>query len=526
MQNKQIAFIAYQDQDNLGVGYMASMLLDRGFRVASIDIQLGDDVVAAHARALDPVAIGVSIIFQHQIRQFRDLIRKLRTVIPTCHLCAGGHYPSLRYAELLDFIPELDSVGLFEGEYTFLELCEALRDGKNWRDIPGLAFRQDGLVTNTPLRPLVADLDTLPVPVRRAERRSTLGQRAATLLASRGCVYNCSFCSIRQFYSTPPGPVKRVRKPECVVAEMKYLHSEFGCSIFIFQDDDFPLSGRQGRQWVSEFCNRLAAERLDQSVLWKASCRPNEVDYELFRKLTDHGLGWVYLGIEAGTDAGLKLMNKHLSKDTGPKAVGTLKQLGLAYAYGFMPFDPSSTFDSVSENFDFLDELCSDGSAPVTFCKMLPYVGTAIENQLRQAGRLLGEVGYLDYRFNDSALDRYYSFLTRCFGPWMHDPDGVSLLGQDTIVNLVICRKFCSADPELDFIVRTVANTLAESNRFFLRTARDLMPWFRKSSSYDYSSELNVVADSVAAAEIQYRSALRNAMNSVEELAGRVVTST
>lgn len=526
MKNDQIAFVAYQEQDNLGVGYMASVLLERGFRVASIDIQLGTEAVVSHLKELHPMAIGFSIIFQHQLRQFRSLIRDIRNGGITCHLCAGGHYPSMRYQELLDFIPELDSIGLFEGEHTFLELCEALRQDKDWTEVHGLAFRHNGDVKATPLRPLVADLDTLPVPVRRPERSRILGKGIATLLASRGCCFDCTFCSIRRFYSTPRGPLKRVRRPECVVAEMKYLYDELGCSIFFFQDDDFPLSGRPGREWVSAFCKRLVAERLSDRVLWKASCRPTEVDYGVFRVLMDHGLGWVYLGLESGTDAGLKLMNKHFSKEAGPRAVGVLKQIGLAYSFGFMPFDPNSTFASVSENLDFLDDICGDGSSPVTFCKMLPYVETPVEYRLKQAGRLIGKTGLLDYRFEEPALDRYYAFLAQCFRGWIQDRQGVNMLSNEAIFSLVLFRKFMPTGPEFDSLARTITNTIAESNQFFLNTARDLMPWFRNRGCRANRSELLAVEDCTAAAEARYCRALLKATSAMEELAGKTVMAT
>ncbi len=526
MENSTVAFVAYQDQDNLGVGYMASVLLEHGFRVASIDLQLGPDSVLSHLKKFDPVAIGISIIFQHQLYMFRDLIRLLRSGGLSCHLCAGGHYPSMRYGELLDFIPELDSVCLFEGESTFLELCDALRSGKDWGEVHGLAYRHDGNIKTTPLRPLIADLDTLPVPVRRPERPEMLGKRVATLMASRGCWYNCSFCSIRRFYSVPPGPLKRIRKPECVAAEMKYLYEELGCSIFLFQDDDFPLSGIRGREWISNFCDRLAAERLSDRILWKASCRPNEVDCDLFQKLRDHGLGWVYLGLESGTDRGLKLMNKHYAAKTGPVAVSNIKQMDLAYSFGFMLFDPGSTFDSVSENLEFLEEICGDGSAPITFCKMLPYAETPIEQQLKEAGRLIGDDGCLDYCFADPALDRYHAFLSRCFRDWIQDPNGVCLLGHRVNLGLAVGRKFFTTGQELDSLARSVSNTLAESNRFFLKTARDLMPWFQNGGYFAAFGDLDVVEESVATAGAQYRGALQNAMSAVQVLAERATVST
>ena len=68
------------------------------------------------------------------------------------------------------------------------------------------------------------------------------------VLASRGCVRRCSFCSIHTFYRTAPGKVVRMRRPDKVIEEMQLLHRQHGVRIFLFQDDDFPLWGNKGRR--------------------------------------------------------------------------------------------------------------------------------------------------------------------------------------------------------------------------------------------------------------------------------------
>ncbi len=82
-------------------------------------------------------------------------------------------------------------------------------------------------------------------------------------------------------------------------------------------------------------------------------------------------------------------------------AIALLKKRNAALAIGFMLFDPSSTMDTVRENISFLRTVGEDGYMPVNFCKMLPYSGTPIEEQLRSAGRLKGTLLYPDYDFLD-----------------------------------------------------------------------------------------------------------------------------
>jgi radical SAM superfamily enzyme YgiQ (UPF0313 family) len=96
------------------------------------------------------------------------------------------------------------------------------------------------------------------------------------------------------------------------------------------------------------------------------------------------------MGIESGTEQGLKILNKEMTAHENLFAVQTLKQVGILFSYGFMLFDPSSTFESVRENLNFLRQIVGDGSAAATFCRMLPYGGTPIRDLLQKEGRLRG----------------------------------------------------------------------------------------------------------------------------------------
>ena len=135
MTSKTVILVAFQEQPNLGVGYLSSVLLNAGFHVKCLDFRLGREHILREVKRSDPLVVGFSVIFQYHIEKFRELIRYLRKNDIRCHFCAGGHNPSLRPAELLEFVPELNSIVRFEGEITFLELVEALFSGRDWRGI-------------------------------------------------------------------------------------------------------------------------------------------------------------------------------------------------------------------------------------------------------------------------------------------------------------------------------------------------------------------------------------------------------
>jgi anaerobic magnesium-protoporphyrin IX monomethyl ester cyclase len=422
----EVVLVGFQDQGNLGMGYLASTLAAHGHTVELLDFREGNDRIRETVLDADPLVVGFSLIFQYYLPGFREMAEDMRAAGVDAHFTIGGHYPSLCHDEVLDAVPELDSVVRFEGELTLLDLVERLGTGSDWREVPGIAYLDaSGTLVETEQRMLIRDLDELPPPSRPGEPEHILGIRAAPMLASRGCARRCSFCSIHTFYRTAPGKVVRVRKPALIVEEMRRLHEERGVRIILFQDDDFPLWGKPGRRWVLELVDELDRQGMVGELVWKISCRAEYVEPELFGTLRDAGLFLVYMGLESGTDAGLEVLNKQITKETNAEAIAIMKSLGVLYEYGFMLFDPSSTFDSIRENVGFLRSLVGDGSAGATFCRMLPYGGTPIRDRLREEGRLRGDVTRPDYDFLDPRLNDYHRLLDEAVGGWIHG-EGIS----------------------------------------------------------------------------------------------------
>ena len=426
MSNNTVVFISYKEQDNLGVGYLSSMLLSRGYKVEIVDFGLNKTEIYKQVNKANPIIVGFSMIFQYHFYRLKEISKYLRLKGLNCHFTVGGHFPSLRFQDILNNIPYIDSVVRFEGEYTICELVDRIFRNEDWKTVKGIAYRNNRKPVSNELAPLIKNLDALPIPLRNHSiDNSCMGINMATLIASRGCIWNCSFCSIRKFYQIPPGKIRRSRSVSNVVEEMKELYDKYDVKIFFFQDDDFLLLGRIGRKWVLDFIYELEKEGLANDILLKISCRTDEVDNEIFNKLKNVGLQFVYLGIESGNQRGLEILNKQLDVESNIKAIDILKKLKINYEYGFMLFDPSSTFESLKENILFLKKICGDGSSPITYCKMIPYAETDIERKLLNDGRLIGSIITPDYNFLDSRLDDLFAYLYKVFHKWIHSSEGV-----------------------------------------------------------------------------------------------------
>jgi radical SAM superfamily enzyme YgiQ (UPF0313 family) len=484
-----VVLVGYQDQGNLGLGYLASVLMAHGFGVTIVDFRKGDRAVLETIRAERPLLVGFSLIFQYYLPRFAELAAYLRACGVAAHITVGGHYPTLRYRDTLSEIPELDSVVLYEGELTLLELVKTLAAGVDWRSLDGVAYRKNDDIVLNPLRPLIENLDELPFPYRPFPADKVLGQKILPVLATRGCPRHCAFCSIREFYGQAPGKIVRRRSPNNVVSEMRDLRQQENASIFLFQDDDFPTYGKAGRRWVNEFVSELKRQGLLGKVIWKISCRVDEVDPTLFAEMQRAGLYLVYLGIESGTETGLTTLNKQVTVGDNLRAVRTLKDLGLSFGYGFMLFDPSSTFDSVRANVAFLRRIVGDGSSAVVFCKMLPYAGTPVEANLAAAGRLTGDVVAPDYQFTDARLDRYYKELNAVTAPWLDGPDALSHTLNALAHEVTIIRRLF---PPLEGQARYEARlqeSMRQSNETILSAIETSLESFERAGDFLLSQE-------------------------------------
>lgn len=478
MQARLVIFIAFQEFDNLGVGYLASVLSSEGYKTQIIDFRNDKKEILKIIRQFKPKIIGFSVIFQYHIYEFKELINYLRESGINLHFSAGGQFASMRFQDLFELIPSLDSIVRFEGEYTFLELANSIYSGTDWRKIKGLAFKENGKIIFNPLRQPEMDLDKFPYPKRSPLEEYALGKTFATIIAGRGCINNCSFCNNTEYLKQSALPVKRLRKPEKVVEEIDFLYQIHNCSVFLFEDDDFPVKKAKFPDWIKRFCKEIESKRLSEKIMWKINCRPDEIDHDRFSLMKENGLYLVFLGIDDGTDKGLKQLSKNMTVSDCLRGINILRELELGFDYGFMLFQPSSTFKTVNYNLEFLRQLCSDGSVPVSFLKLRPYFDTKTEKELRNEGRLKGVPGFLDYDFFGNALNYFFKFIEDSFMEWINDSEGLVNIIKWSRNYFSVFSHFYIMTPEVQTLFADVRKNIVQSNLFILDAMKELSSIF------------------------------------------------
>ncbi|MEN8144221.1 MAG: radical SAM protein [Gemmatimonadota bacterium] len=506
--DRPVLLVGFLDQGNLGLGYLTSVLRGFGYRVIVVDVESDPGEILAQARRERPLLIGFSLIFQFYVTRYQQVIRQLRRAGVGCHFTMGGHFPSLSAPETLRAVPGLDSVVKFEGELTLLELCDRLSTGQDWREAGGLVFRDQHGLVESESRHLLHRLDDLPYPARDYEAEMVLGRRAMPLLASRGCARTCSFCSIHTFYRSAPGKVVRLREPGRVVEEMRHLVDDRGVSIFLFQDDDFPVFGPVWKRWARSLLAEMHKAKLPGRAIWKINCRADAVDEQLLGEMRDAGLYLVYMGLESGDEQSLKTLDKGITVEQNLAAVATLKRLGLVFEFGFMLLDPSSTFDSVRANTRFLRQIAGDGSVAAVFCRMLPYHGTPIKETLEAEGRLRGDVTNPDYEFLDPRLDAFYAELNDIMhvSGWIHGHKALSPAINWAWNEVAILEGLFPRLPDIVAYKEDLRSLTAQSNDMLLGVVEDLADRHTDGSVPSWSpAEITERAEAFGAQLVQQR---------------------
>lgn len=425
----RVLLVGFQDQDNLGLRYLMAAARSAGHDVRIETFANSPDQLLARIDSFRPDLVGFSLIFQYMLPRFAATVAAIRQAGCRAHVTVGGHFPSFEPALTLREMPGIDSVIRFEGEATLVALLSALSEGSDWRDLNGLAARlDDGEVRVNCLRPQIDDLDSIPWPERGDIPYEASPWPTAAILGSRGCPWNCDFCSIRPFYEAQGGSLRRLRQPAQVVEEMRHLFFDRGVALFLFQDDDFLATGRRAREWAGEIADRIADSDLVGKVAWKISCRSDELRPDIIARMKRGGLTHVYMGVESGDVQGLKNMNKMMGPERHIQAGQMLRDAGLSFDFGFMLMDPWSDFRMIRTNIDFLDAFVGDGWTVAGFCRMLPYAGTPTGRKLAAEGRMTGTIYEPDYRFLDPRLDRFHAWVIETFHARNFTDQGLSHL--------------------------------------------------------------------------------------------------
>jgi hopanoid C-3 methylase HpnR len=361
-------------------------LVAEAARSAGHDVRLMDLQAETHRHYFKmledfrPDVVAFSCNYLANVPEIVDLARATKARWPDIYVAVGGHSASFVAESFLEHGDgAIDCVLKGEGEPAIVPLLEAVKDDRrSVHAVPG-AITRDGY--GPPPR-FVESLDDLE-PARdllRHRRRYFIGvlDPAASIEFTRGCPWDCSFCSAWTFY----GRNYRAMSPEKIVDELRRIEEP---GVFLVDDVAF-VQAKHGMEIGEHILRR------DIRKTWYMETRAdvfvrNEEVFALWKRL---GLKYMFIGLEAIDEEGLKNFRKRVSLDRSFKALEVARKLGIQVAVNIIA-DP----DWDEQRFEVVRQWCMEIPEIVNISVNTPYPGT--ETWVTEARNLATR----DYRLFD-----------------------------------------------------------------------------------------------------------------------------
>jgi anaerobic magnesium-protoporphyrin IX monomethyl ester cyclase len=349
----------------LGLPILGTILRNRGFdvRIYCQDLQEID-----YADLYQSDLVGISVTTSTAPGGYQLADRLAQRGIP---VIIGGPHATFLPDESLQHAPYCVRG---EGEETIVELTDRLMEGAEPDDVAGLSYLRDGEARHNPSRDLVHDLDSLPFPdlsLIQGHRRI----RITPILTSRGCPFDCTFCSVTEMF----GRKYRLRNSDSVIEELK----QYTTKQVFFYDDNFAAN----RTRAKVLCEKLIRSGLTAG--WSAQARVDVArDEELLRLMQRSGCFMLYVGLESVNPVTLDAFNKHQKVEEIEECIRKLHKYNIMvhgmFITGADDDEPQTIHDTVK--FSLKNKIDT-----VQFSMLTPIPGTRLYRQLDKEGRIFSK---------------------------------------------------------------------------------------------------------------------------------------
>jgi len=328
----------------LGILYIASYL--RAYGPPNVEITITDGIVDGFDSTAQKViemkydVVGISAVTPNIVGAYR-LIGVIRKEHPDTKIVLGGPHPTALPEEAFErSFPDVVVIG--EGEETFKELINYFKDGtesaKELKKIDGICIRDGDKILRTNARKFIQDLNSIPFPARELVNMERYAGYpvckagpSTSILTSRGCPFNCTFCSNNVWKTSRP--YYRIRSVKNIVDELQELSQKRGFNEFFDLSDEFNTKLSHAKNILREVINRKL------SINLKCQLRAKPMDEELAQLLKRAGVWYVHLGIESGNDETLRGIRKKVSLADVEKCCQILKRYDIKIWGLFMYFN-------------------------------------------------------------------------------------------------------------------------------------------------------------------------------------------
>ncbi len=365
----------------IGIASIASFLLQNGVSVSILDpdaYKLDIEQIKKRVKQEKPDIVGLPA-FTEEIHSANDMARAIKEVNSDILTVVGGPHPSAIPMQTLEEFQYFDVAVFGEGEITMQEIV----DGKPLEKIQGIVFKKNGVIRCNSQRPLIKDIDLLPLPAwqlydldkyKSGGLYSGFGRRGQLELpveGARGCPFSCIFC----FRVT--GRTIRFKSPSRVVDDVERNVNQFHAGKIHFVEGTFGVN----KKIAIEMCNELIKRGLHEKIEWSTGGRVDTVDRELLEKMKKAGCNYIGFGVESGEPEILRIIGKNTFLDQVKQAFELCKEIDIKTEANFILGHPFETEETVLRTIKFAKELKADHA---TFAILVPFPGTEVSRMANE----------------------------------------------------------------------------------------------------------------------------------------------
>lgn len=313
-----------------------------------------------------PRVVGISVLTLNCGRTY-ELAKRIKQIDPDVLTVLGGIHPTVLPEEALSK-EGVDVVVRGEGEETFAELVNLFSENKDYSRIRGISYKRGGKYVHNPQRPLIGDLDAVPpFPYRMFEKDLPRYQNFAGIFSSRGCPYQCSFCSSRSI----SGVKYRHHSVGRIISEIGTLVRTYKQESVFFMDDNIAVD----KKHFKELCAAIINEGLHKEAFFHGSLRGDNASEEILDTAHKANFRILYYGLETGSEALMRVINKNETVQEVVDAIARSHAKGFSVGATVIFGLPTETKKDRYETMRLVRKLFLES---VRFNILSPYPGTPV----------------------------------------------------------------------------------------------------------------------------------------------------
>ncbi len=402
----------------------------------------------AVTRILDfePDMVGLSV-HSGSIHRTQKLITAIKAERPNVISIVGGYHATAYDNLLLKDIPQIDMAMRGEADFSFPLLCERLLRSKSVEGVPGLSYRSNGRIIRGQPQ-IVEDLDSIPFPNRKLMESPSywtgaLGieipriLHAATIVSSRGCPHQCTFCS----KLNPEFDRYRLRTAENVFQEIQYLHKS-GYNLVAFVDENFSHNVKR----LKRLCHLILDHNLKMRFIFQGTLY--NLDDATLKLMHSAGFDGAAVGIESGSDRQLRRYKKPSNSRNLANGIRRAKKAHMFVYTTFICGAPGETREDHQETCRFVQDVrphfCSIGGLYVFVQSSIgkDLLGQSPPQNL-EASRsqdIHNFPGQLDKKEIDARIDEFQKAFAKSYRNWRRIPEFFDLVFHNPTVRIFLRR--------------------------------------------------------------------------------------